>query len=43
MDMPIMSSMMNSYQSSGEWQLSCSLVSSINVLTSPVVRLQRYE
>lgn len=36
MDMPIM---MNSYQSAGESRLSYSLVPSINVFTSPVVRL----
>lgn len=36
MDMPIM---MNSYQPAGESQLSYSLASSINVFTSPVVRL----
>lgn len=40
MDMPIMSSMMNNYQPSGESQLSYSLVSSINVFASPIIRLQ---
>lgn len=37
-DMPIMSAMMNSYQSSGESQLSYSLVSSLNVIASPVIQ-----
>lgn len=37
-DMPIMSSMMNNYQPSGESQLSYSLVSSINVFASPIIR-----
>ncbi|KAE9523244.1 hypothetical protein AGLY_016344 [Aphis glycines] len=40
MDMPIMSSMMNNYQPSGESQLSYSLVSSINVFASPIIRMQ---